>query len=117
MASIEEVLQQLQAKASPANIAGMAKFGIVGEHRLGVAVPDLRRIAKTAGRDHQLARALWQTGIPEARIVAALVDDPKQVTVQQMEEWVADFNSWDVCDQVCMNLFEQTPFVWQKIAD
>ena len=117
MTSVEDLLTQLQTKASPANVAGMARFGIVGERRLGIAVPELRRIAKAAGRDHQLALALWQTGIPEARIVAALVDNPKEVTAQQMEEWVHDFNSWDVCDQVCMNLFEKTPLAWQKISD
>jgi 3-methyladenine DNA glycosylase AlkD len=95
----------------------MARFGIVGARRLGIAIPDLRRIAKSAGRDHALALALWQTGIPEARIVAALVDNPGEVTGRQMEEWAADFDSWDVCDQVCMNLFDKTPLAWQKVRD
>jgi 3-methyladenine DNA glycosylase AlkD len=115
MASVEDVLAELSARANPANVAGMARFGIVGAGRLGVALPDLRRIAKAAGRDHQLALALWRTGIPEARIVAALVDQPEQVTEQQMEDWVADFDSWDVCDQVCMNLFDKTPLAWKKV--
>jgi 3-methyladenine DNA glycosylase AlkD len=117
MASIEDVLAQLEAQANPANVAGMARFGIVGEQRLGVAMPDLRRIAKAAGRDHALALGLWQTGIPEARIVAALVDNPLELTEQQMERWVADFQSWDVCDQVCMSLFDKTPLAWQKVFD
>jgi 3-methyladenine DNA glycosylase AlkD len=115
MTSVDDVLVELHAKASPANVAGMARFGIVGEQRLGIAMPDLRRIAKAAGRDHQLALALWQTGIPEARIVAALVDQASQLTEQQMEDWVADFDAWDVCDQVCMNLFDKTPLAWQKV--
>ena len=117
MASVDDVLAELHARANPANVAGMARFGIVGAQRLGVAMPDLRRIAKAAGRDHQLALALWQTGIPEARIVAALVDQPDQVTEQQMEDWVEDFEAWDVCDQVCMNLFDKTPLAWQKVRD
>jgi 3-methyladenine DNA glycosylase AlkD len=117
MTSVDDVLAHLQAKASPANVAGMARFGIVGEHRLGVAVPDLRRIAKVAGRDHPLALALWQTGIPEARIIASMVDNPKEVTEPQMEQWARDFNAWDVCDQVCQNLFDKTPLAWRKVRD
>jgi 3-methyladenine DNA glycosylase AlkD len=117
MPSVEDVLAELHAKASPTNVAGMARFGIVGVQRLGVAMPDLRRIAKAAGRDHQLALALWRTGIPEARIVAALVDQPAQLTEQQMDDWVAEFDSWDVCDQVCMNLFDKTPLAWQKVRE
>src|SRR5262245_12152980 len=117
MSSVDDVLAELRAKANSANVAGMARFGIVGAQRLGVAMPDLRRIAKAAGRDHQLALALWQTGIPEAQIVAALVGQPEQVTEQLMEDWVKDFDAWDVCDQVCMNLFDKTPLAWQKVRD
>src|SRR5256885_9662469 len=115
MASVDDVLEQLQTKANSDNVAGMARYGMTAERRLGVTVPAMRSIAKAVGRDHQLALALWKTGIPEARIVAALVDNPMEVTEQQMEEWVRDLNSWDVCDQVCMNLFEKTPLAWQKI--
>ena len=117
MASLDDVLAELRAKANPANVAGMARFGIVGAQRLGISMPELRRIAKTAGRDHQLALALWRTGIPEARIVAALVDQPGQLTEQQMDDWVAEFEAWDVCDQVCMNLFDKTPLAWKKVRD
>src|SRR5437867_3546249 len=117
MACVDDVLAQLHAKASPANVAGMARFGIVGAQRLGVAMPVLRSIAKAAGRDHQLALVLWQTGIPEARILAALLDHPAELTEQQMEAWVADFNAWDVCDQVCMNLFDKTPLAWKKVRE
>ncbi len=95
----------------------MARFGIVGAQRLGIAMPKLRGIAKAAGREHTLALALWATGIPEARIVASLVDDPRAVTEPQMEQWAADLDSWDVCDQVCMNLFDKTPLAWQKVRD
>jgi len=87
------------------------------EGRLGVAGPDMRKIAKEAGRDHRLALALWKTGITEAMIVASMVDIPAEVTEGQMEAWVKDFNSWDLCDQVCMNLFDKTPLAWKKVLD
>jgi 3-methyladenine DNA glycosylase AlkD len=95
----------------------MARYGMTVESRLGVSIPHLRKMAKDMGKDHQLALNLWKTGIAEAMILAAMVDVPQEVTEEQMEEWVSDLNSWDVCDQVCMNLFEKTPMAWKKIRD
>ena len=117
MPSVEELLDRLKSKARPNNLAGMARYGISVEQRLGVSVPDMRKIAKEVGRNHNLALKLWQTGIDEAKIVAALVDDPKKLTEEQMEDWVRDMNSWDVCDQVCMNLFDKSPLAWKKIIN
>ena len=117
MASAEDVLEALKAKARPDQLDGMARYGMTRENRLGVAVPDIRMIAKQTGRDHLLALELWKTAIPEAMMVAAMVDTPQEVTAQQMEEWVQDFSSWDVCDQVCMNLFDKTPLAWNKVLE
>lgn len=117
MASVEEVLERLKSMARPDQLEGMAKYGIVVERRLGVSIPNLRRMAKELGQDHKLALELWKTGIAEARLVAAMTDDPEKLTEGQMEDWVKGINSWDVCDQVCMNLFEKVPLAWKKIID
>ena len=117
MATAMEVLERLREKARADQLDGMARYGIVTENRLGVSVPDMRRLAKELGKDHGLALQLWKTGVQEARILAALMDDAHAVTEEQMEEWVKDFNSWDVCDQVCMNLFDKTPHAWKKVRD
>ena len=117
MASVKNVLDELQSKAKPDQLAGMAKYGMTVERRLGVSVPDMRKLAKELGRDHRLALGLWRTGIAEARIVAGMVADPAKLTEGQMEEWVKDIDSWDVCDQVCMNLFEKSQLAWKKIID
>ena len=111
------VLEQLKSKGGPENVKGMGKFGMATDQRLGVPVPEMRKIAKGIGRDHALALKLWKTGVQEARIVASMIDLPEAVTEDQMEAWVADFNSWDVCDQVCLNLFEKTPYAQQKISE
>ncbi len=117
MVSVEPVLKKMKAKARPDQLAGMARYGMVRENRLGVAIPDLRKMARELGKNHELALKLWKTEIQEARILAAMIDRPEEVTEQQMEEWVKDINSWDVCDQVCMNLFERTPFARKKIFE
>ena len=94
----------------------MARFGIVGKNRLGLSVPAMRAIARTLGRDHTLALALWETGIPDARIVGSMVADPKLLTSRQMDSWVKGFASWDVCDQTCLNAFSKSPLAWRKVA-
>lgn len=117
MPSAEEILEKLRVKAQPEQLDGMARYGMTVEKRLGIKIPELRRLAKEIGRDHQLALALWETGVAEAMILASMIDVPEEVSEAQMEAWVADFDSWDVCDQVCMNLFEKTPLVWEKIRE
>lgn len=95
----------------------MARFGINPDRALGVRIPDLRRLAKQVGTDHSLALGLWKTGIHEARILASMIDDPASVTERQMESWAGDFDSWDLCDQCCGNLFDRTPFAYGKAVD
>jgi 3-methyladenine DNA glycosylase AlkD len=109
-----EIITYLQSKASPDNVTGMARFGISTVGTLGVNIPLLRELAKAHRRNHALALELWQSGIHEARILASLVDDPKAASEEQLEAWVVELDSWDVCDQCCANLFALTPFVWDK---
>ena len=113
---IERLVETLRSHANPANVAGMARYGINTAGTLGVPIPILRRLAKEAGRDHALARALWNSGIHEARILATLVDDPALVTARQMDRGARDLDSWDVCDQACQNLFRYTPLAFAKAA-
>jgi 3-methyladenine DNA glycosylase AlkD len=110
----EGVLQRLKSLAKPGNLAGMARYGINTENAYGISLYTLRPMAKEIGRDHTLAQQLWSSGIHEARILASMIDDPKKVTEEQMESWVKDFDSWDVCDQVCSNLFDKTEFAYRK---
>ena len=92
----------------------MKRFGINPKGTLGISIPTLRRFAREIGRDHDLALRLWKSGFHEARILAGFVADPAQLTSAQVERWVNDFDSWDVCDQVAA-LFEQMPFARKKI--
>lgn len=108
------IIAALQKRANPINVAGMARFGICPKGTLGVPMPYLRKLGKQIGKNHTLAQKLWSSGIHEARILAALIDVPREVTKHQMETWVKDFDSWDVCDQVCSNLFDKTQFAYQQ---
>ncbi|MES2948952.1 MAG: DNA alkylation repair protein [Pseudomonadota bacterium] len=112
---LQTALALLQHNARPAELAGMARFGLSGEGRLGLSVPAMRGIARTLGRDHALAQALWDTGIPDARIVASMVAEPALLTARQMDAWVKGFAAWDVCDQTCLNAFVKSPLAWHKV--
>lgn len=109
------MLGELRAQADPANVAGMARFGIRPERALGISVKTLRGLARQLGRDHALARELWASGVHEARILASMVDEPARVTRAQMERWARGFDSWDVCDQCCGNLFDRTPYADEMV--
>lgn len=109
-----EIIKKLKTSANPDNVKGMARFGINSKNTLGIPIPTLRILAKTIGKNHELALKLWKSGIHEARMLAGFIDDPVLVTNKQMEDWAGDFDSWDVCDQVCSNLFDKTRFAYQK---
>ncbi len=111
-----EIVRRLEALGDPKNVAGMARYGIRSAKVCGVPMPTLRAMAKAIGTDHALAAALWKTGVMDARIVAGLIADPSRVTRAQMERWVADFDSWALCDGICCNLFDRTAFAVEQIA-
>ncbi|GAA4093425.1 DNA alkylation repair protein [Mucilaginibacter panaciglaebae] len=117
MDAVKEVISLLKEKADAKHHAGLKRFGIANEKALGVKIPEVRKIAKLIKRDHDLAQALWDTDIHEARILASMIDDPKLVTAQQIDNWTKDFTTWDVCDQVCGNLFDRTPHVVDKAIE
>jgi len=112
-----EIIKSLKSLANPEAVKGMARYGINPENTLGVSIPTLREMGKEIGKDHILAQQLWESGIHDAQILATIIDDPKMVTEAQMESWANDFNSWDICDQCCSNLFGRTVFAHQKVKE
>jgi 3-methyladenine DNA glycosylase AlkD len=114
----DEIIKKLESLENPANIAGMGQFGIVTKKAFGVSAPILKNIAKEIKKlpnnRHKLALELWGTGIYEARIIAYLIDDPKQITPEQMDAWAKNFDNWAICDGACGHLFCRTQFAYQK---
>jgi 3-methyladenine DNA glycosylase AlkD len=112
-----EIVRIMESKRNQANVDGMARFGIRSDKVLGLCMPDIVVLAKRIGKDHKMALALWDTGIYDARVLAALVDEPKKVTRRQMERWALDFDNWGVCDNACMHLFDRASCVWEVVPD
>ena len=113
----KEIIKELESLSNPDDVEGMARFGISPQKVFGVRMPDLRRIAKSAGKDHHLAKELWEAGYQETMILACMIDDPKMVTEEQMDNWALEFDTWAVCDQCCMKLFHKTPFAYKKVFE
>ena len=111
----ETVMKKLQKLSNPENVKGMARYGINPTNNLGISIYHLRPLAKEIGMNHRLALQLWDTGIHDARLLACFIDDPEQVSPEQMDAWAQDFDSWDICDQACTSLFDQTAFAYEKV--
>ena len=114
---VNDVVDRLRLTGDPRAVEGMARFGIQSSNSFGVSVPKLRTLARELGHDHHLALKLWETGLHDARLLATMIDDPQQVTIPQMEKWVREFDSWDIVDGCCGNLFDKTPFAVAKARE
>jgi 3-methyladenine DNA glycosylase AlkD len=112
-----DILKRLKSLSNPKNVEGMARFGIISKNVLGITKPVMDKIAKDIGKNHNLALRLWDSEVYEARVIAALIDEPALVTEKQMEDWVEDFDNWGVCDNTCSNLFDKTPFAYKKAKE
>jgi 3-methyladenine DNA glycosylase AlkD len=112
-----ELIADLRSRKSSVNIDGQRRFGITPKtEHLGIGMPVMRQLARRPEHrnNHTLALELWASGIHEARILAALIEDPAKVNRTQAERWVRDFDSWDICDHVCGEVLTYTPFAMEK---
>jgi 3-methyladenine DNA glycosylase AlkD len=113
----DHIITQLINLSNPEDIEGMKRFGIKSQKTYGVRIPELRKIAKKAGKNHNIAKELWEADYRETKILACMVDDSELVTEEQMDDWASNFDNWEICDQCCMNLFRKTVFVNKKIFE
>ncbi|MBE0642514.1 MAG: DNA alkylation repair protein [Bacteroidetes bacterium] len=109
------IIDELRSQANEVNRSGMARYGINTERAFGMSIPPLRAMGKLLGRNHDRALTLWESGWHEARLLAVFTDEPSKVTEAQMDAWALDFNSWDITDQCCSNLFIHTPYAVEKV--
>lgn len=113
--TVKEIISELKKNGSEYNREGMKRFGINVDKAFGVNVPVMRKLAKKIGRNHDLALKLWKSGYHEARHIATMIADPKLTTKSLLNEWVKDFNSWDIADGSCSNLIRKTDYAYDLI--
>lgn len=117
MTTAADVVAELEALADPAFQADLVpRYGIHSHPALGVRMAAMKKVGKAIGTDHDLALALWDTGIYEARTVAGFVADPALLTAERMDAWARDLDSWAIVDSICFNLFDRTgPLAWEAV--
>lgn len=116
-AKFDKILKRLKSLRNEKNLTGMARFGIATDKAFGIKHPILKEIAREYRKDHELALELWDSGYHEARLLATIIDDPKQVTEKQAESWVKQINSWDICDGFTGSLIDKTSFAYEKAIE
>lgn len=114
--AVREALEWLKRHSTKATLDGMARYAIPSGTALGVAMKDIKSLGKQLGRNQELAAALWETGVYEARMLASFVGDPARITAARMDRWCKEFDNWAYCDAMCFNLFDRTPHAWAKVA-
>ena len=112
--TVRRVLAELKRRGTRRNVEGMARFGIRVTKVYGVPTPALQALARKIGKNHALGLALWDTGIHDAKALAGLICDPRQVTAALMEQWGRDFENWADCDGACCHLFALAAPAWDK---
>jgi 3-methyladenine DNA glycosylase AlkD len=112
--TVRRAIVELQRHGSRRNVEGMAHFGIRAKKAFGVSTPELEKIARQIGKNHELGIRLWDTAIHDARALAVLISDPQRVTAVHMERWVTDFDNWSACDGACCHLFAAAKPAWKK---
>ena len=117
MERLGQLIGWLESNRNSGYVKKMARFAIRTDCAFGIPIPLLRTKARETGKDHALALALWQTGMHEARLLATMIADPLQVDPQMMDAWTKDFDSWDLCDQCCFNLFRYSGLAYTKIQE
>jgi len=111
-----EIIKKLKSMRNQENIDGMARFGIIGKEVLGIQIYKLRNLARTIGRNHELALKLYDTGIHEVMMLASFIEDPAKVTMEQLNSWALRFESWDHVDMTA-HLFSKTKLADQIISE
>ncbi len=115
--TVDEIVKKLETLADPEYLARNERFACPVEGSLGVSLPKLRKLGKGIGKNHDLALGLWKQPIRDAKMLAAIVDEPDKVTEKQMEAWVQDFDSWGLCDISTTDLFDRTQFAYKKAIE
>jgi 3-methyladenine DNA glycosylase AlkD len=113
---VQSALQRLKDKSTKAAREGMARYAIPSDHALGVAMREIKALGRELGTNQELAEALWETGVYEARMLASFVGDPQRLTAARMDRWCRQFDSWAICDALCFNLFDRSPHAWNKVT-
>ena len=112
----EEVLAMLEANMNPRGIAHWDKLNIPLQS-FGIGLTQLKKLAKQIGRDHELALKLWEMPVYDAKILSTIIEEPKKITEEQVDQQVKEVSFWMMSYVYCSNLLPKTRFVKEKAVE
>lgn len=110
-----EIIDFFETNRDLENIKTMNRLKAGSDKKYGIKMPILRKLGKDIGKNHELALKLWNHGFHESRLLATLIEDSEKVDEEQLDSWVNDFDTWDLCDQACINILVKIPLAIEKI--
>jgi 3-methyladenine DNA glycosylase AlkD len=123
--NLKETLAKLESMGDEKRRAWNVKAGEGKAKQFGVAMGDLRTLAKKIKTDHALALELWKTGNIDAQLLAILLMKPKSLSAAELDKmvraakfaWVADWlNAYIVKEQPAADK-ETLRIKWMKDDD
>lgn len=114
---LDDLRRPADRSAAGGSVAGRRLRVVPAGPRGHVPLARLRALARTIGRHHRTARALWDTGEPDARRLATLIEEIPLVEDEQIDRWIETAAEVAVADRVCLEVVMATPWARTKVAD
>ena len=112
-----DVLKLLEANKNERGMQNWnrLKFGNLTSY--GIGLTQLKKLGKQIGKDHRLALELWELPVYDAKTLATIIDNPKEVTEEQVERQIKDTGFWMLSHAYCSNLLAKVSFVQKKAEE
>ena len=106
--TLKETLVQLEALGNEKVRAQNSRNG-AGNNQFGVRLGDIRNLATKIGTNHALGIALWKTGNIDARLLAILLINPKNLPGDELDRLVRSVGFVQVADWLNSYLVKKYP--------
>jgi len=113
--SYTEVMAELKKLGTAQNVKIYKRHG-GGDNLFGVSFANLNKLQKKIKVDHQLALQLWESGNTDARTLATMIADPKQMNSSQADKWIEKLSHYMLIDLLA-GLIAKAPFAKEKMEE
>jgi hypothetical protein len=113
----QQLLNEIKLRRNGDLAASMKGQGLEYKMNWGVSVVELRELAREFKSGHLLALKLWNKQWRETMILATLLDEPEEVTEEQMDFWTKSFENREIAEQASANLWVKTKFAFVKALE
>src|SRR6478735_8101892 len=96
-ATLKETLAQLEALGNQSVRARNSRNG-AGDNQFGVQLGDIRKLAAKIKTNHAFALSLWESRNIDARLLAILLVNPKNLSADELDRMVRQVGFAQVAD-------------------